>query len=166
MLLLSVSLTRALNLSSDGLLGQSGQSLSQPCHAPAASYWRKLRRNLHCTRLHHISILGSTDSQPYIMKAYFGLENPPVKLAKVAIGDGTLTSGQVFELLPAVRFFPRSDTSADAVNHSLVSSRRTLSSSVMIQKCINISKSSELKRTAFDGPNTPTGAICVDTTLL
>ncbi|KAG6812783.1 hypothetical protein H0H92_000553 [Tricholoma furcatifolium] len=39
---------------------------------------------------------------PYIMKAYFGLENPPVNIAKIAIGDGSITSGQVFELLPAL----------------------------------------------------------------
>ncbi|RDB23681.1 hypothetical protein Hypma_009154 [Hypsizygus marmoreus] len=39
---------------------------------------------------------------PYIMKAYFGLSNPPVKIAKIAIGDGSITSGQVFELLPAL----------------------------------------------------------------
>uniref|UniRef100_A0A0W0G8I5 Carboxypeptidase n=1 Tax=Moniliophthora roreri TaxID=221103 RepID=A0A0W0G8I5_MONRR len=40
---------------------------------------------------------------PYIMKAYFGMANAPVKIAKIAIGDGSLTSEQVFELLPAVR---------------------------------------------------------------
>ncbi|KAG6866596.1 hypothetical protein C0991_002084 [Blastosporella zonata] len=39
---------------------------------------------------------------PYIMKAYFGLKNPPVKIAKIVIGDGSIPSGQVFELLPAV----------------------------------------------------------------
>ncbi|KAF8074955.1 Alpha/Beta hydrolase protein [Lyophyllum atratum] len=39
---------------------------------------------------------------PYIMKAYFGMKNPPVKIAKIAIGDGSITSGQVFELLPAL----------------------------------------------------------------
>ncbi|TFK46518.1 alpha/beta-hydrolase [Heliocybe sulcata] len=39
---------------------------------------------------------------PYITKTYFGLENPPVKLSKIAIGDGTLGSGEVFELLPTV----------------------------------------------------------------
>jgi len=36
------------------------------------------------------------------MKAYFGLKNPPVKIAKVAIGDGAMTTEQAFELLPAV----------------------------------------------------------------
>jgi carboxypeptidase D len=30
------------------------------------------------------------------------MENPPVTVAKIAIGDGTYTSGQVFEFLPAV----------------------------------------------------------------
>lgn len=40
--------------------------------------------------------------QPYITKTYFGLTNPPVKLAKIAIGDGTLGSGFEFEELPVV----------------------------------------------------------------
>lgn len=39
---------------------------------------------------------------PYITKAYFALANPPVKLAKIAIGDGTVPSGPVFELLPSL----------------------------------------------------------------
>jgi len=40
--------------------------------------------------------------QPYITKAYFGLENPPVTLAKIAIGDGSIAAGEVFELAPVV----------------------------------------------------------------
>ncbi|KAI0791967.1 Alpha/Beta hydrolase protein [Abortiporus biennis] len=39
---------------------------------------------------------------PYLTKAYFGLTNPPVQLAKIAIGDGTLGSGFVFEELPTL----------------------------------------------------------------
>ncbi|KAI0642261.1 alpha/beta-hydrolase [Trametes meyenii] len=39
---------------------------------------------------------------PYIVKTYFGLKNPPVKLAKFAIGDGTVGDGIVFNVLPAV----------------------------------------------------------------
>ncbi|KAF8917843.1 alpha/beta-hydrolase [Mucidula mucida] len=39
---------------------------------------------------------------PYITKTYFSMESPPVKLAKIAIGDGSIASGQVFELLPAL----------------------------------------------------------------
>ncbi|KAH7922313.1 alpha/beta-hydrolase [Leucogyrophana mollusca] len=39
---------------------------------------------------------------PYITKAYFEMENPPVKLAKIAIGDGSIASGETFELLPVV----------------------------------------------------------------
>ncbi|KAI0730653.1 alpha/beta-hydrolase [Earliella scabrosa] len=39
---------------------------------------------------------------PYIMKTYFGMTNPPVKLAKVAIGDGTLGSFVEFEYLPTL----------------------------------------------------------------
>ncbi|KAF9269106.1 alpha/beta-hydrolase [Marasmius fiardii PR-910] len=40
---------------------------------------------------------------PYILKAYFGTTNPPVKIGKIAIGDGTLTSGQVFNLAPSIK---------------------------------------------------------------
>ncbi|KAF9244678.1 alpha beta-hydrolase [Melanogaster broomeanus] len=39
---------------------------------------------------------------PYITKAYFEMENPPVNLARIAIGDGTVASGETFELLPVV----------------------------------------------------------------
>ncbi|KIM53428.1 hypothetical protein SCLCIDRAFT_1222826 [Scleroderma citrinum Foug A] len=39
---------------------------------------------------------------PYITKAYFEMDNPPVKLAKIAIGDGTIGSGETFNLLPVV----------------------------------------------------------------
>lgn len=41
--------------------------------------------------------------QPYITKTYFGLKNPPVKLAKIAIGDGSLDDDRVSEDLPVVR---------------------------------------------------------------
>lgn len=40
--------------------------------------------------------------QPYIMKAYFNMPNPPVKVGKIVIGDGSVASGQVFELAPSV----------------------------------------------------------------
>lgn len=43
-----------------------------------------------------------TSSQPYITKAYFEMENPPVNLARIAIGDGAITSGEAFSLLPVV----------------------------------------------------------------
>ncbi|KAJ7574418.1 Alpha/Beta hydrolase protein [Mycena floridula] len=39
---------------------------------------------------------------PYIMKAYFAMTTPPVNIAKIAIGDGSIASGQVFELLPTL----------------------------------------------------------------
>ncbi|CDO69768.1 hypothetical protein BN946_scf184766.g13 [Trametes cinnabarina] len=39
---------------------------------------------------------------PYIMKTYFGLADPPVKIAKFAIGDGTVGSAEVYELVPTV----------------------------------------------------------------
>ncbi|OBZ74243.1 Serine carboxypeptidase-like 21 [Grifola frondosa] len=37
---------------------------------------------------------------PYIVKTYFSLAEPPVNLVKFAIGDGTMGSEAVFELLP------------------------------------------------------------------
>ncbi|KAF7770375.1 hypothetical protein Agabi119p4_6349 [Agaricus bisporus var. burnettii] len=40
---------------------------------------------------------------PYIMKTYFNMKNPPVKVSKFVIGDGTLNTPQVFELLPALQ---------------------------------------------------------------
>ncbi|KAJ7117599.1 alpha/beta-hydrolase [Mycena epipterygia] len=39
---------------------------------------------------------------PYIMKAYFSMAKPPVKIAKIAIGDGSIAADEVFELLPAL----------------------------------------------------------------
>ncbi|KIY69108.1 alpha/beta-hydrolase [Cylindrobasidium torrendii FP15055 ss-10] len=39
---------------------------------------------------------------PYIMKTYFGLENPPVNIAKFAIGNGVLASRQVAQFLPVL----------------------------------------------------------------
>lgn len=43
-----------------------------------------------------------TSLQPYIAKAYFEMDNPPVNLARIAIGDGSIASGEVFQLLPVV----------------------------------------------------------------
>jgi hypothetical protein len=43
---------------------------------------------------------------PYIVKVILSASNPPVKLAKFAIGDGTIGDGLVFENAPIV-----SDTS-------------------------------------------------------
>lgn len=40
--------------------------------------------------------------QPYITKAYFEMDNPPVNLARIAIGDGSIASGETFMLLPVV----------------------------------------------------------------
>ncbi|KAH9849948.1 alpha/beta-hydrolase [Lenzites betulinus] len=39
---------------------------------------------------------------PYIMKAYFGLADPPVNVVKFAIGDGTVGSEMVFQYAPTV----------------------------------------------------------------
>ncbi|KAG0699895.1 alpha beta-hydrolase [Suillus ampliporus] len=55
------------------------------------------KRPLHLTGE---SYAGMYIASPYITKAYFGMENPPVTLAKIAIGDGSIASGETFELLP------------------------------------------------------------------
>ncbi|KAJ7066374.1 alpha/beta-hydrolase [Mycena amicta] len=39
---------------------------------------------------------------PYIMKAYFSMAKPPVKIVKIAIGDGSIAADEVFELLPTL----------------------------------------------------------------
>ncbi|KAF9005246.1 Alpha/Beta hydrolase protein [Cyathus striatus] len=39
---------------------------------------------------------------PYILKAYFQTETPPVKLVKIAIGDGTIGDSVVFGEVPAL----------------------------------------------------------------
>ncbi|TDL15660.1 alpha/beta-hydrolase [Rickenella mellea] len=39
---------------------------------------------------------------PYITKTYFSTSNPPVKLAKIAIGDGAIASGNVLQDLPVL----------------------------------------------------------------
>ncbi|RXW22148.1 hypothetical protein EST38_g3708 [Candolleomyces aberdarensis] len=40
---------------------------------------------------------------PYILKAYFQMSDPPVKIQNIVIGDGTLTSGVVWNLLPTLQ---------------------------------------------------------------
>ena len=52
----------------------------------------------------HRYLIVLTCLQPYILKAYFEETNPPVKIAKIAIGDGTIPDPIVNEQLPAVRF--------------------------------------------------------------
>ncbi|KAJ3513644.1 hypothetical protein NMY22_g14978 [Coprinellus aureogranulatus] len=39
---------------------------------------------------------------PYILKAYFEVVDPPVKVASIAIGDGTMVSGVVWMLVPTL----------------------------------------------------------------
>ncbi|KAF7308295.1 hypothetical protein HMN09_00677500 [Mycena chlorophos] len=39
---------------------------------------------------------------PYILKTYFSMAKPPVNIAKIAIGDGSIAVDVVFELLPAL----------------------------------------------------------------
>jgi len=41
-------------------------------------------------------------SQPYITKHYFGLQKPPVNLAKIAMGNGVIPNFYVFAFLPMV----------------------------------------------------------------
>jgi len=36
------------------------------------------------------------------MKAYFNTPNPPVKVGKIVIGDGSVASAQVYQYLPTV----------------------------------------------------------------
>ncbi|KAG1831383.1 Alpha/Beta hydrolase protein [Suillus variegatus] len=57
------------------------------------------KRPLHLTGE---SYAGMYIASPYITKAYFEMENPPVTLAKIAIGDGSIASGETFELLPVL----------------------------------------------------------------
>ena len=42
------------------------------------------------------------NTQPYITKAYFGMKNPPVQLAKIAIGNGAIGNIWEFEMAPVV----------------------------------------------------------------
>lgn len=46
--------------------------------------------------------------QSYISSALFAMENPPVKLAKLAMGNPALGSNAAFKTLPSVRL---------AINH-------------------------------------------------
>lgn len=55
-------------------------------------------------------------SQPYITKYYFGLQNPPVKLAKIAMGNGVLANFYVYGFLPVVCVLP-SFVLVDWTNH-------------------------------------------------
>lgn len=47
-------------------------------------------------------LIGVIPPQPYITKAYFEMDSPPVNLAQIAIGDGTLTSTQASTALPVM----------------------------------------------------------------
>ncbi|KAH8832752.1 Alpha/Beta hydrolase protein [Flagelloscypha sp. PMI_526] len=47
---------------------------------------------------------------PYILKTYLALPNPPVKLSKIVIGDGTINTDVVFELVSSlniIKTFPQ-----------------------------------------------------------
>ena len=52
---------------------------------------------------HEISSTYLHNLQPYITKTYFGWKEPPVNLAKIAIGDGALGNDWEIEVLPTVR---------------------------------------------------------------
>lgn len=78
------------------------------------------------------------------MKAYFGLQNPPVKIRKIAIGDGSITSGQVFELLPVVGMINSSAFSQLNLVSSSTSSKRIRNLLAMTQMYTITSKNSEI----------------------
>lgn len=82
-------------------------------------------------------------SQPYITKTYFGLKNPPVKLAKIAIGDGTIGSGWEFEILPTVRLVRSRSTTFPRASPSFMSLRPIHNSSAMTTKSSSTSRNSE-----------------------
>lgn len=73
----------------------------RPLHLTGESYAGTyiVRTYLHLLTYCH----GTNRFQPYITKTYFGMANPPVHLAKIAIGDGTPGTFTVFNQLPAVR---------------------------------------------------------------
>lgn len=74
--------------------------------------------------------------KPYITKAYFGMADPPVNLAKIAIGDGTVGSEAVYEHLPVVRVLETTGVHSQS-NHSCrrLCSRHIPSLSATIPKC-------------------------------
>ena len=51
---------------------------------------------------HAIYSVHVTSLQPYITKKYFEIDDPPVYLSRIAIGDGTLGSLETFMELPVV----------------------------------------------------------------
>ncbi len=85
---------------------QRRQNLPESGQAPSPLDRRKLRWHLYRTGpFLQICRAAHIVSQPYITKALFSLSDPPVKLAKIAIGDGTLLDADLSEELPAVRYF-------------------------------------------------------------
>ena len=59
---------------------------NQPLYISGKSY---MGTYIVCQSVHHyLTIL--TCLQPYILKVYFEETNPPVKIAKIAIGDHTI----------------------------------------------------------------------------
>ena len=94
--------------SSDGIPWESRQSFPKSGHTASLSHRWELRWDVHCELLLFWSLdnFNCSKLQPYITKAYFNTANPPVILAGIAIGDGTLTSPIVFAELPVVRWYP------------------------------------------------------------
>ena len=81
------------------------------------------------------------------MKTYFGMENPPVQIARFAIGDGTMGSGVVFEYVPTVDNFcltrkPRLLTCYMRPENSSRPSRPTPNLSATTPKSLSTSASS------------------------
>ena len=83
------------------------------------------------------------------MKTYFGMENPPVQIARFAIGDGTMGSGVVFEYVPTVdnsrpSCTPRWLTRYMRPENSSRPSRPTPNLSATTPKSLSTSASSEV----------------------
>jgi len=70
----------------------------RPLYITGESYAGTYIVREHVRRCHPVF----TCLQPYILKTYFEMTNPPVTISKIAIGDGTIPDSVVFELVPAV----------------------------------------------------------------
>ena len=73
---------------------------TRPLHLTGESYC-----GTYIVRCQCLSVVRPTTKvlvQPYITKTYFGMKEPPVKLERIAIGDGAIGSFQEFALLPMV----------------------------------------------------------------
>jgi hypothetical protein len=80
------------------------QGLPQPRDPPAVPVRRKLCGHVRCEPPVHTNapIYVDDPQQPYIAKHIFQTQNPPVKLRKITVGDGSLGSQATVEHLPVV----------------------------------------------------------------